>query len=209
MEAAKASNLSSITGRQDHVEVEFSGRTVVVESTRVAQALLTRSGWRVRGKYLVRSQRVGKHCITQYAHKILFPNTVPINGNYLDLRTENFADQKELPESPKRTHEEIAPFIEALGANWKNFYAHGLRRLHDITKTTDALGTTVDRVIAELERGRSFPTLQHFIGYTYAILNGQIKLRLSTPGDIVREPGEVIRRVGKLDGDPSNVREEM
>lgn len=176
----------------DHIVLEYRGKTgevvpVFVDDVKTAHRLRAISSWRLypnrpgQERYIRRNIRIGKSVATEYAHDFLFGASIgadgvkirvtPRDGNYLNLRAVNF--QKPQP----RSNDEITKFLMLITpAIWAEMLGKAKRALKDPAKAQEAIGATLDHVMAYLKAGRvSFESDEKFINWVFTTLERQIR----------------------------------
>lgn len=196
----------------NYVILEFQHPTgpdisVYVDDLTTAQRLTSFGTWRPdpprKPRLLRHSCRSGRRSTTIYAHEFLFRETEataerercygrrrklkPKDGNYFNLRAANFLNRP-------RTPSEVSQTLSWLGPIWDGLRTKAFRALRDRIEADDALDSMLKRVIETLEAGDgSFSCPEKFHAWSYTVLEGQLRLRLScrrAGGDVVRDNGE-------------------
>ncbi|MGE5056982.1 MAG: hypothetical protein ACM3WP_22720 [Acidobacteriota bacterium] len=182
----------------DDLVLEYQAKTegnfvVLFGNPETARRLTDAGPWRVqfnrtKKPYLVRSIRIpGCNPTTEYAHKFLYGHNRPRDGNYLNLREDNFRQT----ERRRFTKEEIKRYLALIP--WKTLTRKAKDALHDRIKADDAIDATLRAVTESLECGTvSFPHDNKFRVWLSSILDYEIRKRLRPQcGDVVLDGHEL------------------
>ena len=198
-----------IVEESDYTVLKYRARgrvfTVAVDNMEVAKKLLGDGPWHVKvnrtGKeYLVHGERVlgKKSPRNTYAHRLLFGDNVPRDGDHLNLRAQNFQ-----PQAPRTvSEEELKHYRRLLWARRRSGLnlSQALRvqaryRLRDKVKAQDCYGAVFDVITdPEVLARKTFANDRDYWVWAFKIFDVEARKRKKT--DIVLDREEQkLRRV--------------